>query len=82
MDYDGKDQLRRAIAMKNNAVVGSEEYWYDQNGSRLATLKLDKQGNPTELIWWNGDMEFHYDGTGALNHVFSYITMGPLCQRS
>jgi RHS repeat-associated protein len=76
LDYDGKDQLRRVISMRNNAVVGSEEYWYDEGGRRVVTVKLDNHGNKTEEIWWLGDAEAHYDGSGTVTHVFSYVSMG------
>jgi RHS repeat-associated protein len=75
-DYDGKDQLRRAIAMTNNAVTGTELYWYDGNGRRMVTVKLDNHGNKTEMIWWIGDTEAHYDATSTVTHIFSYLTMG------
>jgi len=74
--YDGKDQLRRATHKNNGSTLGSEEYWYDAYGKRIATVKRDSGGNKTELIWWIGDTEAHYDGTGALEHVYSYVTMG------
>ncbi len=74
--YDGDDRLRRATKKQNGAVVSSEEYWYDGRGSRMATVKRDASGAKTELIWWNGDTEAHYDGTGTLQHVYSYINLG------
>lgn len=74
--YDGKDQLRRATKKSAGVVQGSEEYWYDDKGNRVATVKRDASGNKTELIWFIGNAEAHYDGTGALTHVYSYLGLG------
>ena len=75
--YDGKDQMRRATKMvKKEKLKGSEEYWYDAFGQRVATLQRDKTGAPTELIWWLDDSEAHYDEAGNLLHVYSYLSLG------
>lgn len=74
--YDGKDQLRRATKKSSGVVQGSEEYWYDEKGNRVATLKRDGSGNKTELIWFIGHAEAHYDAAGTLTHVYSYVGLG------
>ncbi|MGE3543578.1 MAG: toxin TcdB middle/N-terminal domain-containing protein [Kofleriaceae bacterium] len=74
--YDGKDQLRRATKKLNGVVQGSEEYWYDGSGQRMAIVKRDNLGTKTEMIWFNGDTQAHYDSTGALTHVYSHLSLG------
>ncbi|MDQ3580148.1 MAG: hypothetical protein M3495_00275 [Pseudomonadota bacterium] len=74
--YDGKDQLRRATKKLNGVVQGSEEYWYDVDGNRIAVVKRDKLGNKTELISFIRDVEAHYDGAGAITHVYSHLSLG------
>jgi len=88
MTYDGKDQLRRVTALKNGLVAslltlvfdgsidGTEEYWYDGFGQRIATVKRDKQSHKTELIWWLDDSEAHYDDVGNLVHIYSHLSLG------
>ena len=70
------DQLRRATKKLNDLVQGSEEYWYDGDGKRLAVVKRDAAGNRTELIWFIGDVEAHYDAAGAITHVYSHLSLG------
>ncbi|HWU91506.1 MAG TPA: toxin TcdB middle/N-terminal domain-containing protein, partial [Kofleriaceae bacterium] len=53
--YDGSDRLRRATKKLNGVVQGSEEYWYDGEGQRIAVLKRDASGAKTELIYFLGD---------------------------
>ncbi len=74
--YDGKDQLRRATRKRNGVVQGSEEYWYDNEGQRIAVVKRNAAGAKTELIWFIGDTQAHYDAAGALTHVYSQLSMG------
>ena len=74
--YDGKDQLRRATKKLNGAVQGSEEYWYDVDGNRLAVVKRDGAGTKTELVSFIRDVEAHYDGAGAVAHVYSHLSLG------
>jgi RHS repeat-associated protein len=74
--YDGKDHLRRATKKQNGVVIGSEEYWYDGNGSRIAIVKRDANGAKTELVWFLGDTEAHYDGNGNIAHVYSHLSLG------
>ena len=74
--YDGKDQLRRATKKLNGVVEGSEEYWYDGDGQRIAVVKRDAAATKTELIWFIGDAEAHYDGTGNLDHIYSHLSLG------
>jgi RHS repeat-associated protein len=73
--YDGKDQLRRATKKVGGTVTGSEEYWY-ASGARVAVLKRDASGTKTELIWFLGDTEAHYEGSGSLDHVYSHLSLG------
>lgn len=74
--YDGKDQLRRVTRKLSGVVTGSEEYWYDVNGQRMAVVKRDASGAKTEMIWFIGDVEAHYDGAGAVTKIYSHLTMG------
>lgn len=74
--YDGNDQLRRATKKLNGAVQGSEEYWYDGNGQRIAVVKRDASGTKTELTSFIGDVEAHYDGTGNITKVYSHLSLG------
>ena len=74
--YDGKDQLRRATRKLNNVIQGSEEYWYDGYGQRTLLLKRDGTGAKTELVWFIGDVEAHYNGAGAITKIYSHLSMG------
>jgi RHS repeat-associated protein len=74
--YDGKDQLRRAAKKLGAVVQGSEEYWYDEGGQRIAIVKRDAAGAKTELITFTGDTEAHYTAAGALTRVYSHLSLG------
>ena len=74
--YDGKDQLRRATKKVSGAVTGSEEYWYSGAGQRIAVVKRNAAGARTELIWFMGDTEAHYDGNGVVTHTYTHVAMG------
>lgn len=74
--YDGKDHLRRATKKQDGVLVGSEEYWYDNSGTRIAIVKRDATGAKTELVWFLGDTEAHYDGSGNIAHVYSHLSLG------
>jgi RHS repeat-associated protein len=74
--YDGKDQLRRATKKVNGVVAGSEEYWYDHAGQRVAIVKRDANGTKTEMIWFIGDVQAHYDGAGNPTHIYSHLSLG------
>ncbi|MCX5742180.1 MAG: hypothetical protein NT062_06760, partial [Proteobacteria bacterium] len=75
--YDGKDQLRRATKKSSaGAVLGSEEYWYDGNGLRTSILKRDSAGTRTELVVFNREVEYHYDGAGAVQFAYSHLALG------
>lgn len=74
--YDGKDQLRRTTRKVNNVVQGSEEYWYDGNGQRMLIVKRDAAVVKTELVWFIGDAEAHYDAGGAVTKVYSHLSLG------
>jgi RHS repeat-associated protein len=74
--YDGQDQLRRATKKLAGAVQGSEEYWYGSDGQRIAIVKRDAAGAKTEMIWFIGDTQAHYDSTGAVTRVYSHLSLG------
>jgi RHS repeat-associated protein len=74
--YDGNDRLRRVTKKLNDIVQGSEEYWYDGDGQRIAVLERDATGDKRELTWFIGDVEAHYDDTGAVIHVYSHLSLG------
>lgn len=74
--YDGKDQLRRASKKHNNVVTGSEEYWYDSSGSRSQVLKRDGAGAVTEMVWFHGGTEAHYDAAGTVTFAYVHVAMG------
>ncbi|MGE0400908.1 MAG: toxin TcdB middle/N-terminal domain-containing protein [Kofleriaceae bacterium] len=74
--YDGKDQLRRVVRKVSGVVTGSEEYWYDAGGQRFAVVKRDAAGAKTELIWFLGDVQAHYNGSGAATKIYSNISLG------
>jgi RHS repeat-associated protein len=74
--YDGKDQLRRATRKVSGAVTGSEEYWYDESGQRMAVVKKNASGVKTEMVWFIGDTQAHYDGAGNLTKIYSHVSMG------
>jgi RHS repeat-associated protein len=79
--YDGSDRLRRVIKYNGAARGNDEEYWYDNAGTRVATITHDGAKKKTELIWWLGDTEAHYDATGALGFVYSHATIGTVAAR-
>jgi hypothetical protein len=64
--YDGEDRLRRVTKKVAAAVTGSEEYWYDEQGARVAVLKRDAAGAKVELRWSIGDTQAHYNATGTV----------------
>ena len=74
--YDGDDQLRRATKRVNDVVQGSEEYWYDGEGQRIAILERDGAGSKTELIYFIGDTQAHHDASGAVTRVYSHLSLG------
>ncbi len=74
--YDGRDQLRRVTRRLAGLVTGSEEYWYDEAGTRVAIVKRDDIGAKTEMIWFIGDTQAHYDASGAVTHVYSHVSLG------
>jgi RHS repeat-associated protein len=74
--FDAHDQLRRVVKSTNGAVQSSELYWYDNVGNRSAVLKRNGAGTNTDLVWFLGGTEAHYDGTGILVDVISYLGEG------
>ena len=74
--YDGKDQLRRATRNLSGAVTGSEEYRYNGAGQRIAVVKKSAAGAITEMIWFIGDTQAHYNGAGTVTHIYTNVSMG------
>ncbi len=74
--YDGKDQLRRATKKTSGVVQGSEEYWYDDDGQRVAIVRRDALGAKTELVWFVDEVEAHLDAAGAVTKVYSHVNLG------
>ena len=74
--YDGEDRLRRVTKKVAGVVMGSEEYWYDEQGARVGVLKRDGAGTKQELRWFIGDTQAHYDGAGAVTKVYSHLSLG------
>jgi RHS repeat-associated protein len=80
--YDGRNQLRRITARNaSGRVTGSEEYWYDQAGSRTHVVKRDASGTTKEMIWFLGEVEAHYDGTGSVTRAFGHVGFGAVAAR-
>ncbi len=74
--YDGKDQLRRVTRKLSGVVTGSEEYWYDAFGQRMAVVKRNAAGAKTELVWFIGDVQAHYNATGTVTKIYSHLSLG------
>jgi RHS repeat-associated protein len=74
--YDGSDQLRRVTKKVGGISAGTEEYWYDASGARLAMVRRDAAGNKAELVTFTGDSEAHYDGSGAITYAYSHLSLG------
>ncbi|MBL9020034.1 MAG: hypothetical protein JNL83_37965, partial [Myxococcales bacterium] len=71
--YDGSDQLRRATKKSStNAVLGSEEYWYDYSGNRSHLVTRNGSGTITELVWFHEGVEAHYGPPSAPSVTFAY----------
>src|SRR5262249_50086775 len=79
--YDGKNQLRRATRKVDGVATGSEEYWYDQAGSRQIVVKRDANSEKTEMIWFIANSEGHYDASGTKTKGYGYVTMGTTAAR-
>lgn len=73
--YDGSDHLRRVGKATGATNQGSEEYWYDGAGSRLASVTRSPTGI-TGLTWFIGGVEALYTPTGTLSKVTSHISAG------
>jgi hypothetical protein len=78
--YDGEDRLRRVVKkvgpIATAVVTGSEEYWYDEQGARVAVLKRDAAGAKVELRWFIGDTQAHYNATGTVTKVYANLSLG------
>lgn len=74
--YDGQDQLRRATKIIGGVIQGSEEYWYDGEGKRIVVLKRDAAGNRSEMIWFIGEVQAHYNGDGEVVRAYSHVSLG------
>jgi RHS repeat-associated protein len=76
LTYDGENQLRRAVKKQFGVTVASEDYYYDDAGARQIIVKRDAFGAKTEMRWFIGDTEAHYNDTGTIKRVYSYVSMG------
>jgi RHS repeat-associated protein len=74
--YDGDDRLRRVTKRVSNVVTGSEEYWYDNGGQRIAVLKRNASGVVQELRWFIGDTQAHYDAAGVVTKTYAHVALG------
>jgi RHS repeat-associated protein len=74
--YDGKNQLRRATKKQNGAVVGSEEYWYDDTGQRITVLKRDANGTKSGRVQFLGEMEVHFNHADVRTHANLHLSLG------
>jgi hypothetical protein len=39
-------------------------------------VKRNAAGTKTELVWFIGDTQAHYDAAGAVTHVYSHLSLG------
>jgi RHS repeat-associated protein len=74
--YDGDDRLRRVTKRVSAVVTGSEEYWYDNGGQRIAVLKRNATGVVQELRWFIGDTQAHYDAAGVVTKTYAHVALG------
>jgi RHS repeat-associated protein len=65
-----------STGFRGTANRGGEEFWYDGSNQRVATVKLDKHARKTGMIWWLDDAEAHYDAAGAIEKVYSHLSLG------
>lgn len=80
--YDGKNQLRRATKRDvSRQVVGSEEYWYDETGTRTHIARRDADGSITEIVSFVDNGEWHHDATGAITRAYGMISFGTTAAR-
>ena len=80
--YDGEDNLRRVTKKVAGVVSGSEEYWYDESGGRMAIVYRNELGKKTGLRWFIGGTEAYYtasgvgENTATLSKVYSHPSLG------
>jgi len=74
--YDGRNRLRRVVVKSNGIVQTSEEYWYDAAGQRTNLAKRSNAGAVTEMDWFIGDTEAHYDSSGTLVLAYANVSAG------
>ncbi|MEZ4398587.1 MAG: toxin TcdB middle/N-terminal domain-containing protein [Kofleriaceae bacterium] len=74
--YDGDDQLRRAIKLASGTEVGREEYYYDAAGTRRAVVTRNASGTVTAGRLFMGGTEIELTGTGAVGKAFAYLSLG------
>jgi YD repeat-containing protein len=55
--YDDNDRLLREELRQNNAIVGSIEYGYDDNGNTRTRTKKDAAGNIVETVTYSWNQE-------------------------
>ncbi len=72
--YDGEDQLRRAVM--TGATDGSEEYFYDHSGQRIAVVTRDDQGVATKARVFLGDTQLEFDTNGDLVRSDAHLSLG------
>jgi RHS repeat-associated protein len=74
--YDGYDQLRKALKSTGVTPQGSEDYFYDHAGQRLAVVRRNAANATTGMTWFIGPVEANYNGAGALVDTTSHIAVG------
>ena len=85
--YDGEDNLRRVTKQVASVVSGSEEYWYDESGARIAIVYRNAAGVKTGLRRFIGGTEAYYkaegvgNNTATLSNVYSHPTLGTTVAR-
>lgn len=74
--YDGKNQLRRVVKKQGTSVIGSEEYWYDDTGSRVTVLERDANGSKVERTQFLGQMEVHFNQSDVRQFAYLHLSLG------
>lgn len=72
------------IALENATwfeAAGSKPTEHDFAGQRSQVIKRDAAGARTELVWFMGDTEAHYNAAGAVTHSYSNISLGSAVAR-
>jgi RHS repeat-associated protein len=58
------------------SVVGTEEYYYDHGGQRVAVVSRDTNGTITGARIFAGDTEIELSATGAVSQAYAYLSLG------